>query len=117
MAIFTTQFISTALIIMINFCLDSITVMQHDKNQGKGAALQTGFKNATGDLIAIQDADLEYNPNDILRVLEPLVSDEADVVFGSRFLPHGPHRVLFFALVGEWFPNFNLKYVYKFEFD
>ena len=62
-----------------------ITVIQHDKNQGKGAALQTGFNQAVGDFIAIQDADLEYNPNDILRLLEPLASNEADVVFGSRF--------------------------------
>ena len=94
-----------------------ITVMQHDKNQGKGAALQTGFKKATGDFIAIQDADLEYNPNDILRLLEPLVSNEADVVFGSRFLPHGPHRVLFFwhslgnrflTLISNMFTNLNL---------
>ena len=52
---------------------ERIMVIQHDSNQGKGAALQTGFKNATGDFIAIQDADLEYNPNDILRLLEPLV--------------------------------------------
>ncbi len=73
-----------------------ITVMQHDENRGKGATLQTGFKKATGDFIAIQEADLEYNPNDMLRLLEPLVNYEADVVFGSRFLPHGPHRVLYF---------------------
>ena len=94
-----------------------IAVIQHDKNQGKGAALQTGFKNATGDFIAIQDADLEYNPNDILRLLEPLVSNEADVVFGSRFLPHGPHRVLYFwhslgnrflTLISNMFTNLNL---------
>jgi len=94
-----------------------ITVMQHNKNQGKGAALQTGFKTASGDFIAIQDADLEYNPDDILRLLEPLVSNEADVVFGSRFLPHGPHRVLYFwhslgnrflTLISNMFTNLNL---------
>jgi len=94
-----------------------VTVIQHDKNQGKGAALQTGFKNATGDFIAIQDADLEYDPNDILRLLEPLLSNEADVVFGSRFLPHGPHRVLYFwhsfgnrflTLISNMFTNLNL---------
>ena len=94
-----------------------ITVMRHDKNQGKGAALQTGFKKATGDFIAIQDADLEYKPNDILRLLEPLVNNEADVVFGSRFLPHGPHRVLYFwhslgnrflTLISNIFTNLNL---------
>jgi len=94
-----------------------ITVMEHNKNQGKGAALQTGFKKATGDFIAIQDADLEYNPQDILRLLEPLVNNEADVVFGSRFLPHGPHRVLYFwhslgnrflTLISNMFTNLNL---------
>jgi dolichol-phosphate mannosyltransferase len=94
-----------------------ITVERHDKNQGKGAALQTGFKKATGDFIAIQDADLEYKPNDILRLLEPLVNNEADVVFGSRFLPHGPHRVLYFwhslgnrflTLISNMFTNLNL---------
>jgi len=95
----------------------TITAIQHDKNQGKGAALQTGFKKATGDFIAIQDADLEYNPNDILRLLEPLVGNEADVVFGSRFLPQGPHRVLYFwhslgnrflTLISNMFTNLNL---------
>jgi len=94
-----------------------ITVMQHDENRGKGAALQSGFKKATGDFIAIQDADLEYNPNDILRLLEPLLNDETDVVFGSRFLPHGPHRVLYFwhslgnrflTLISNMFTNLNL---------
>ena len=94
-----------------------ITVIKHDKNKGKGAAFQTGFKKTTGDFIAIQDADLEYNPNDILRLLKPLVSNEADVVFGSRFLPHGPHRVLYFwhslgnrflTLISNMFTNLNL---------
>ena len=94
-----------------------ITIIHHDKNQGKGAALQTGFKKATGDFVAIQDSDLEYNPNDLLRLLEPLVNAEADVVFGSRFLPHGPHRVLYFwhslgnrflTLISNMFTNLNL---------
>ena len=108
-----------SLSIAINLANDDerIMVIQHDSNQGKGAALQAGFKKATGDFIAIQDADLEYNPNDILRLLEPLVSNEADVVFGSRFLPHGPHRVLYFwhslgnrflTLVSNMFTNLNL---------
>ena len=84
-----------------------ITVMHQHKNQGKGASLQTGFKKAIGEFIAIQDADLEYNPNDLLRLLEPLVSNEADVVFGSRFLPHGPHRVLnFWHSLGNRFLTF-----------
>jgi dolichol-phosphate mannosyltransferase len=94
-----------------------IIVIQQDHNQGKGAALRTGFRKATGDFIAIQDADLEYNPIDLLRILEPLVSNDADVVFGSRFLPHGPHRVLYFwhslgnrflTLISNMFTNLNL---------
>ena len=94
-----------------------IMVMQHHKNLGKGAALQTGFKRSNGEFIAIQDADLEYNPKDILKLLEPLVSNEADVVFGSRFLPCGPHRVLLFwhslgnrflTLISNIFTNLNL---------
>ena len=94
-----------------------IVAIKHDENQGKGAALQTGFRIAAGDFVAIQDADLEYNPEDILRLLEPLLSEEADVVFGSRFLPHGPHRVLFFwhslgnrflTLISNMFSNLNL---------
>lgn len=94
-----------------------ITIIHHDKNQGKGAALQSGFKKATGDFVAIQDADLEYNPNDILMLLEPLINNEADVVYGSRFLPHGPHRVLYFwhslgnrflTLISNMFTNLNL---------
>jgi dolichol-phosphate mannosyltransferase len=94
-----------------------IVAIKHDINQGKGAALQTGFRIAAGDFVAIQDADLEYNPEDILRLLEPLLSEEADVVFGSRFLPHGPHRVLFFwhslgnrflTLISNMFTNLNL---------
>lgn len=64
-----------------------ITVLHHDKNQGKGAALRTGFQKASGMFVAIQDADLEYDPNDLKRLLEPLLSDDADVVFGSRFYP------------------------------
>lgn len=94
-----------------------ILVIHQDMNQGKGAALRIGFRKATGNFIAIQDADLEYNPFDLLRLLEPLVNNEADVVFGSRFLPHGPHRVLYFwhslgnrflTLLSNMFTNLNL---------
>lgn len=75
---------------------ENITVLKHDVNQGKGAALQTGFKKATGEFVAIQDADLEYNPVDLKRLVLPLVTDEADVVLGTRFLTGEAHRVLYF---------------------
>lgn len=73
-----------------------ITVLHHERNQGKGAALRTGFQEATGDFVAVQDADLEYNPQDLKRLLVPLRKGEADVVLGSRFLSIGSHRVLYF---------------------
>ena len=72
-----------------------IRLIEQPQNRGKGAAIRTGFEHATGDLILIQDADLEYNPRDYPVLLQPLLDDEADVVYGSRFLG-GPHRVLFF---------------------
>jgi glycosyltransferase involved in cell wall biosynthesis len=68
---------------------------RHERNRGKGAALQTGFARATGDVIVVQDADLEYDPGDYPVLLAPILSGKADVVYGSRFLS-GPHRVLFF---------------------
>ncbi len=68
---------------------------RHDRNRGKGAALRTGFGLATGDILLIQDADLEYDPREYPVLLEPILEDKADVVYGSRFLG-GPHRVLFF---------------------
>ncbi|MBI3801505.1 MAG: glycosyltransferase family 2 protein [Deltaproteobacteria bacterium] len=72
-----------------------VRVLYHERNQGKGAALRTGFSAATGEIILIQDADLEYNPLDYPTLLEPILTGKADVVYGSRFLS-GPHRVLFF---------------------
>jgi len=67
----------------------------HEHNQGKGAALRTGFAQATGDVVVVQDADLEYDPAELPRLLEPILAGNADAVFGSRFLG-GPHRVLLF---------------------
>jgi glycosyltransferase involved in cell wall biosynthesis len=71
-------------------------VFFQEKNQGKGAALRRGFKEATGDYIIIQDADLEYDPREYPLLLEPLLDGRADVVYGSRFVGHRPHRVLMF---------------------
>jgi glycosyltransferase involved in cell wall biosynthesis len=72
-----------------------IRLLVHAVNQGKGAAIRTGLAQATGDLVLIQDADLEYDPRDYPLLLEPLLEDHADVVFGNRF-HGGPHRVLYF---------------------
>jgi len=73
----------------------NVRVLYHERNQGKGAALRTGFGAITGDVVIIQDADLEYDPREYPRLLEPILDGRADVVYGSRFLG-GPHRVLFF---------------------
>ena len=73
-----------------------ISVIQHSINQGKGASVRTGFQNATGHFVAVQDADLEYDPKDLKKLLVPLINDDADVVLGSRFLSGGAHRVLYF---------------------
>jgi len=73
-----------------------IRVFLQPHNMGKGAALRRGIQEATGDYVIIQDADLEYDPNDYPRMLEPLEGGQADVVYGSRFLGSGPHRVLYF---------------------
>jgi glycosyltransferase involved in cell wall biosynthesis len=77
-------------------CHPGVMVLHHPRNQGKGAALRTGFARVSGDFVAVQDADLEYDPMDLKRLLVPLRRGEADVVLGSRFLSAGYHRVLYF---------------------
>ncbi len=92
-------------------------VIYHEKNQGKGAALRTGFKNSTGDIVLIQDADLEYDPNEYQKLLRPILSNKADMVYGSRFIGDEPHRVLYFwhtlanrflTLLSNMFSDLNL---------
>ncbi|MGO9374175.1 MAG: glycosyltransferase [Syntrophobacteraceae bacterium] len=96
---------------------ETIVLLRHDKNQGKGASLRTGFKKATGDFVAIQDADLEYNPQDLRKLIVPLIENDADVVLGSRFLSYGAHRVIYFwhyvgnsilTLLSNMFTDLNL---------
>jgi glycosyltransferase involved in cell wall biosynthesis len=73
-----------------------VKVYHHEVNQGKGAALRTGFSKATGDIVLIQDADFEYDPADYPKLLQPILANKADVVYGSRFAGGEPHRVLYF---------------------
>ncbi len=95
-----------------------VKVYFHNKNQGKGAALRTGFSKASGDIILIQDADLEYDPAEYHILLKPILDGKADVVYGSRFAGHGAHRVLYFwhyagnrflTLLSNIFTNINLS--------
>jgi glycosyltransferase involved in cell wall biosynthesis len=95
----------------------TVRVVIHERNQGKGAALRTGFEHASSDYVIVQDADLEYDPNEFGDLLPPMLEDKADVVFGSRFLSGRPHRVLYFwhamgnrmlTLVSNMFTGLNL---------
>ena len=92
-------------------------IIYHEKNKGKGAALRTGFKEAKGDVVVVQDADLEYDPRYLPKMLKLIENDTADAVFGSRFLGGNPHRVLYFwhyvgnkllTLLSNMFTNINL---------
>jgi len=76
---------------------NNVKVFYHEENQGKGAALRTGFQHVTGDITLIQDADLEYDPTDYPRLIEPIVDGKADVVYGSRFLDKKEHNLLFWS--------------------
>jgi glycosyltransferase involved in cell wall biosynthesis len=76
--------------------LNKIRIFFHEQNQGKGAAIKTALSHATGDVIIVQDADLEYDPRDYPALLEPISAGNADVVYGTRFYGGGAHRVLFF---------------------
>lgn len=81
---------------IIDLLRENYTVIHHEKNKGKGSSLVDGFRKSTGDIVVIQDADLEYDPEDINKLLAPILQGKADVVYGSRFVSGQPHRVLYF---------------------
>ncbi|MCX5826529.1 MAG: glycosyltransferase family 2 protein [Deltaproteobacteria bacterium] len=103
--------------ILAGICHPDVSIIFHEKNTGKGRAIRSGFAQATGDIILIQDADLEYDPSEYHVLLQPILAGKADVVYGSRFAGHGTHRVLYFwhyvgnrflTLLSNLFTNLNL---------
>jgi len=104
--------------ILNNLKDESLKVFFHSSNRGKGAALRTGFREATGDICIVQDADLEYDPKEYSLMIEPILKNKADVVFGSRFQNGRPHRVVYFwhrvgngflTLLSNIFTDLNLS--------
>ena len=92
-------------------------IIYHKKNKGKGAALRAGFSEVTGDLVIVQDADLEYDPKEYALLMQPILEGKADVVYGSRFMGSGPHRAVYFwhmvgnkflTMLSNMFSNINL---------
>jgi glycosyltransferase involved in cell wall biosynthesis len=104
--------------ILARLARPEVRVVLHERNRGKGAALRTGLAEAKGDIVLIQDADLEYDPHEYPVLLQPILDGKADVVYGSRFAGHGAHRVLYFwhsvgnrflTFLSNLFTNINLS--------
>ena len=93
--------------------IDNCIILCHEKNEGKGAAIRTGLKHATGDIIVIQDADLEYNPKDYIQLIDKIKSDEADVVYGSRLINNNFDKFLILSYIANKFLSFLTRILYN----